>query len=221
MSFPEPKSWVWWLWREVWALAAAWGIPVPHCQLHTVLLLSPPRRQTVKAGQEPRAGPRSPAQQSPYASRSAGPHRFPFLSPTSFPFSTVMAGLAHSPQHRGTPEMQLSQLGGKQGALVLRTGVPTAMGWPGTPECPRPRTGLISRQPLHSQKRSESTTEAELRGNFQFPCQPPVSQAPCTEGPIFPLQGSSLRPNLATVVSSKEQAAAPTLHSKAGISSAS
>lgn len=53
------------------------------------------------------------------------------------------------------------------------------MGWPGTPESPSPRTGLISRQPLHSQKRSESTTEAELRGNFQSPL--PTS---CLPGPL-------------------------------------
>jgi len=55
---------------------------------------------SVKAGgqsrQEPGAGPRSPARHSPCASRSAGRHQFPLLSPTSFPFGAAAAGLARS-----------------------------------------------------------------------------------------------------------------------------
>lgn len=75
--------------------------------------------------------------------------------------------------------MQLSELGGQQAALVLRTVVLTAMGWPGTSESPSPRAGFISRRPLHSQKRSETTKEAEPRGNFQSPL--PTS---CLPGPL-------------------------------------
>lgn len=104
---------------------------------------------------------------------------FLFSPPHPSPFSTVTAGLHAAHQHRGTPEIQLSELGGQQAALVLRTVVLTAMGWPGTPESPSPRAGFISRWPLHSQKRSETTTEAEPRGNFQSPL--PTS---CLPGPL-------------------------------------
>lgn len=86
-------------------------------------------------------------------------------------------------QHTGTPETQLSELGGQQGALALRAVLPTVTGCAGTPESPSPRTGFISRRPLHSQKRSESTTEAELRGNFQSPLPTSCLPGPCTEGP--------------------------------------
>lgn len=73
--------------------------------------------------------------------------------------------------------------------------------WGGqAPKSPSPRTGLIS-GPLHSQKRSESTTEAVLRGNFQSPLPTSCLPRPCTEGPILPPQGSPHRPNLATMVS--------------------
>lgn len=191
MSFPESRSWVWRLWREVWALAAIGGIPVPSCQLHTVLLLSPPQRQTVKAGQEPRAGPRSPAWHSPYGRRSASPTQISSSLPHILPFQ-------HCHGRAGTQPASTEghQRCSCQSLVLWSSGLWSPELWGGQePESLSPRTGLISRQPLHSQKRSESRTEAALRGNFQ----PPLP--PRTEGPILPPEGSPHKPNLATVVS--------------------
>lgn len=83
-------------------------------------------------------------------------------------------------QHRGTPEMQLSELGGKQGALVLRT----ADGIARHPRVPQPkdRFNFQTASAQSEEKREHNRGRAER----EFPV-PPANllspRAPALKGP--------------------------------------
>ena len=69
---------------------------------------------------------------------------FLFSPPHPSLLALLWQGWHAARRHRGTSEVWLSELGGQQGAHILRTVAPMAMGWPGRPESPSPRRGFIS-----------------------------------------------------------------------------